>query len=583
MATGLVAVAYRPNPDAQEALRPGAGLAEARPLPVTYRSHLNRQGPSDMTKPPPHRSPDTPVSLEAGIHDGIAVTSDHLATNAAIAMLRRGGNAVDAAIAANAMLAVVRPDTCGPGGDLFALVHQPDTEEPGALNASGRAGSGSSAAQLRSAGHDVVPLHGPASVTVPGCVDGWEALLGRFGTLPMKDVLAPAVATAVDGFAASPELAMSLGTIAAMLRDQDSARDLYPGGAIPGAGDMLTRASLAATLSEVGNHGRSSFYEGTVGEAITAVTGGVITRGDLVENQAEWVTPLQMEVHGVDAWTIPPNSQGHLALTASWLAERLPLDGDLGSAAYHHALIEAYRAVAWERDLVTTDPGTAPLAPADLVSPARLDARLSRIRPDATTPWPSSRSVPGGTTYLCVRDSAGMGISLIQSNFHGIGSGVGAGATGVFLHNRGAGFTLEPGHRNELMAGRRPLHTLAPTLWTSEGSLRLLLGTRGGQYQPQLLVQIAAHRFAAGLPLDVALAAPRWIVDHWGPDESHVVTVEERMGDEVIAGLRQRGHTVVIADPWQRGWGPVAAIEVTSEKVTGAGDPRVSTSGAAAT
>ncbi len=185
--------------------------------------------------------------------------------------------------------------------------------------------------------------------------------------------------------------------------------------------------------------------------------------------------------------------------------------------------------------------------------------------------------------FLCVRDGSGMGISLIQSNFHGIGSGVGAGATGVLLHNRGAGFTLEPGHRNELAPGRRPLHTLSPALFTAGGSLRMLLGTRGGQYQPQLLLQVAAHRLGAGLPLEHAVAAPRWIVDEWGPDETHAVTVEDRMGEDVIAGLRERGHQVDVAGSWQRGWGPVAAIEVGDSAVMGAGDPRVSGSGAAAT
>ena len=182
--------------------------------------------------------------------------------------------------------------------------------------------------------------------------------------------------------------------------------------------------------------------------------------------------------------------------------------------------------------------------------------------------------------YLCVRDAAGMGISLIQSNFHGIGSGVGAGDTGVLLHNRGAGFTLEPGHRNELAPGRRPLHTLSPTLWTDDGLLRLLLGTRGGQYQPQLLMQVAAHRLAAGANLADSVATARWIVDHWGPDESPIVTVEERIGSSIVDDLRRWGHSVEVAGNWERGWGPVAAIETDDEKVIAAGDPRVSTSGA---
>ncbi len=534
------------------------------------------------TAHPPSRPADIPVTLTTNPASGVAVTTHDLATKTAVQVMRRGGNAVDAAVAANAILAVVRPDTCGPGGDLFALVHGPGMDTPAALNASGRAGSLTSAAQLRSAGYDEVPLRGGASVTVPGCVDGWEALLERFGSWSLRDVLEPAVAAA-SGFEVSPELAASLAVVADLVRGQASAEPLYPDGEVPKPGTRLTRPDLGATLTELGHSGRTGFYGGAVGEAITAATGGVITPADLAATQAEWVDPLGMRVYGLDVWTVPPNSQGHLTLTGSWLAEHLTFGGEPGSPEYTHALIEAYRAVAWERDLLTTDPTTMPLSPAELLSPDRLDARLSRIQSDRTVPWPSSRPVPGGTTYLCVRDGTGLGISLIQSNFHGIGAGVGADGTGVFLHNRGAGFTLEPGHRNELVPGRRPLHTLSPTLWTAAGELRLLLGTRGGQYQPQLLIQVAHHLLAAGMPLDAALTEPRWIVDHFGPDESHTVAVEDRMEQATIRGLIDRGHSVEVAYGWQRGWGPVAAIEVEPEAVTGAGDPRVTTSGAGIT
>ena len=184
--------------------------------------------------------------------------------------------------------------------------------------------------------------------------------------------------------------------------------------------------------------------------------------------------------------------------------------------------------------------------------------------------------------YLCTRDASGLAVSLIQSNFHGIGSGLAAGPTGVFLHNRGAGFSLRAGHPNELMPGRRPLHTLSPTLWTSEGRLRLVLGTRGGQYQPQLLLQLAAHHLLAGLDLDSAMAVPRWTVDHWGPGEEHLVTAEEAAGPRIIEGLRERGHRVEPIHGWQPGWGPAAAISETGAGVQAAADPRVSTSAAAA-
>ncbi len=529
---------------------------------------------------PPDRHPAAPLVATGSLTTAAAVTTHHLATDAAVDTMRRGGNAVDAAVAANAVLAVVRPDTCGLGGDLFALVHGPGEQRPMALNASGRAGSGVSAAALREAGHNAIPLRSAASVTVPGCVDGWTALLQRHGSQPLEAVLEPALDLAAHGFEVSVELADSLARIEPMIADRPSAAALYPGGAPPPAGAVITRPDLARTLEDLASGGRDAFFAGAPGLGITAATDGAITADDLAVDQASWVEPLGLGLYGLEAWTVPPNSQGHLFLTSSWLAERVATPADFSDPGYHHALIEAYRAVAWERDLLTTDPATMPLDVDDLVSAARLDSRLSRIRPDSTASWPSSRPAPGGTMYLCVRDPSGLGISLIQSNFHGIGSGLDAGATGVFLHNRGAGFTLEPGHRNELMPGRRPLHTLSPTLWTQDASLRMLLGTRGGQYQPQFLLQLASHRFAAGLPLVEAMAAPRWTVDHWGPDEQHTVSVESRYAEHIVAGLRQRGHTVTAGGAWEQGWGPVAVIEIDDSSITASGDPRVSTSGA---
>ncbi len=534
-----------------------------------------------MPNGPPPRRPDIPLHLIGGRGNGMAVTTHDLATEAAAAVLRAGGNAVDAAVTANAVLGVVRPDTCGPGGDLFALVHAPGDAAPAALNASGRAGSNASAQALRDAGHDSISMRSAESITVPGCVDGWEALLDRFGSWTLATTLEPAIAAAADGFDVSPELADSLIRIAGFVQGQPSAEALYPDGAPARAGRRITRPDIAATLRDLADGGRDAFYCGDVGAAITEVTNGTIVAEDLTRRQIEWVDPIGTTVFGLHGWTIPPNSQGYLTLAAAWLAERIEGSFDAADPASHHALIESYRAVAWERDLLATDPDTAPLDAAELLTAERLDSRLARIRPDATTSWPSSRPAPGGTMYLCVRDSAGLGISLIQSNFHGIGTGIGAGATGVFLHARGAGFTLEPSHRNELVPGRRPLHTLSPTLWTSEGELRLLLGTRGGQYQPQLLLQVAAHHLGAGIDLPAAMALPRWIVDHWGPDQIHRVRAEDRLGHDVIAGLRERGHAVEATGSWQRGWGPVAAIAVENDTVEGAGDPRVSTSGAA--
>jgi gamma-glutamyltranspeptidase/glutathione hydrolase len=508
----------------------------------------------------------------------IAVTPHQLASNAAFTIMSRGGSAVDGAIAANAVLAVVLPTTCGPGGDLFALVHVPGTEVPVALNASGRSGSGADAESLRSVKFDDVPLQGPLSITIPGCIDGWEALLGRFGRFGFEKALKPAITLADEGFPVSPELAAGLARIRDLVADQPAARRLYPDGAAPKPGTTLRRPDLAGTLRTIAIGGRKAFYEGKVGTAITAATQGGITSEDLTANQASWVDPIGIHVFGRDAWTVPPNSQGYLTLAAAWLFEQMDVRADPVDPAYHHALIEAYRAVAWERDDLVADPATAPLEPELLLDPSRLVDRLERFSPDTAAHWPGPTSAPGGTAYLCFRDADGMSVSLIQSNFHGIGSGIGAGDTGVFLHNRGAGFSLRPGHPNELLPGKRPLHTLSPTLWTRNGEFAALLGTRGGNQQPQILLQMAAHMFAAGMSPAAAQGVPRWTIPAFGPDTDSRISVEGAFPTDVRFGLARRGHDVTVMESEAMpGWGPVSAIVAGEDGDHAAADPRVST------
>lgn len=508
----------------------------------------------------------------------VAVTPHYLASEVAVDIMGRGGSAVDAAIAANAVLGVVLPDTCGIGGDLFALVHSPGDSQPAALNASGRAGSNVSAETLRAAGHVAMPLRHPWTVTVPGCVDGWEALASRFGVIPLADLIEPAVQIAVAGFPASVEFAGSLGRIAGLIGDQPSANPLYPGGTPPGAGDRLTRPLLAETLLGIAAKGRSALYDGPVGEAISDATGGAITSEDMQRTQAEWVQPISVDTFGRTGWTIPPNSQGYLALAATWIFEMLGSSTDLANTDFHHAAIEAYRSVAWERNDVVADPDHAPLPPDLLVSPDRLRRQLETIDMSLAGTWPRPAPAPGGTAFLCTMDASGMAVSFIQSNFHGIGSGLSAGDTGVFLQNRGAGFSLTSGHPNELRGGRRPLHTLAPTLWTRNGATDLVLGTRGGSYQPQILLQILAGLFHGRVTPEESQSAPRWIVPSFGPNDRSTVVVEHAMANDVVAGLGERGHLVERStEATMPGWGPVSLI--TSDGV-GHADPRVTSAAA---
>ncbi len=535
----------------------------------------------DGDAPPPNGTANLRDTGTVDADHAIAVSPHHLASAAGAEIMAAGGSAVDGAIAINAVLSVVLPDTCGPGGDLFALIHLPGRSTPEALNASGRAGSRSRAVDLRDAGHLEVPLRSPWSITVPGCVDGWEALHERHGRLPLAEVLDPAIALARDGFVTSSELSSALHRIRPLIGTQASAAPLYPGGTAPEPGATIARPQLAQTLESIAAAGREAFYGGPPGDGITAATEGMITPADLEVRQAEWIDPLGMDLFGMTGWTIPPNSQGYLTLAAAYLYAGLAPPVDVTGATVHLA-IEAYRAVAWERDDLVSDPSTSPQRPRALVDRSRLDERVEQINPDAAGVWPEPRAVPGGTAYMCARDRDGMGVSLIQSNFHGIGSGRSAGATGVFLHNRGAGFTVEAGHPNELLPGRRPLHTLSPTLWTDGPNLRALLGTRGGQYQPQLLLQVAANLWWHGMDPAAAQAAPRWIADGWGPGDSSRIQVEDRMPLHVRDGLEARGHLVHRAAESEAGWGPVSLIVESGNELRGLADPRVSTAAAVA-
>ncbi|MDH3729734.1 MAG: gamma-glutamyltransferase [Acidimicrobiia bacterium] len=504
---------------------------------------------------------------------GMAAAPHHLAAEAALHVMAQGGNSVDGAIAANAVLGVVLPETCGPGGDLFALVHRPGDSVPACLNSSGRAGSGASAQELRDQGHDAIPFQGPWSVTVPGCVDGWEALSERFGSVPLGQTLRRAIELCA-GFPASSELAAALGRAQGWLEDTPSANELYPGGAPPAPGDILSRPLLETTLHAIANGGRGSFFE-LVGPAITAATGGRITREDYSRVQSDWIDPIGTEVFGRTAWTVPPNSQGYLTLAAAAIFERLEVPADHTDPRFQHGLIEAYRAVSWERNDVVTDAIRAPSV--DLLDRQRLDDRAAAVDLGTIARWPDSPDARSGTAYLCVIDANGMGVSLIQSNYTGIGSGLSAGNTGVFLHSRGAGFNLRDGHPNELAPGNRPLHTLAPTMWTRSEQLDTLLGTRGGHVQPQLLLQVAANRMVAGLSATDAQAAPRWTLDELAG------TPPVRVEPGFPEGLAEYGHSVEVTPGPMEGWGPVSLIEVDTDGTrTGAADPRVSTAAAVA-
>ncbi|HSM43864.1 MAG TPA: gamma-glutamyltransferase, partial [Acidimicrobiia bacterium] len=334
------------------------------------------------------------------------------------------------------------------------------------------------------------------------------------------------------------------------------------------------------TLEKVASGGREAFYGGTAGEDISAAVDGIIALEDMAVSQAEWVDPISTNVSGFTAWTIPPNSQGYLGPATLAVFEMLDPPNDPGDPLWWHLLIEAYRCLAWERDDLVSDPGTVAL-PADLLlDPERLERAAATVDPDRTGVWPQSIAAPPSTAYLCAADSAGMAVSVIQSNYRGTGSPFGAARSGFLLQDRGMGFTLTPGHPNELAPGKRPLHTLAPTLWTEGDQPRWTIGTRGGAVQPQLIAQLAGRAIVGGADLDGAQRAPRWTTSDFGPGAGSSVSLEPGVPEVVTKGLEERGHSLNVLDGRQPGWGPMSIIELDGAERRAAPDPRVDTTAA---
>ena len=488
----------------------------------------------------------------------VAATADQAATQAAMEVFTHGGNAVDAAIGANAAIAVTGPHMCGLGGDLLALVRTRDGAIHG-LNASGRAGSGADAEALRADGHRVMPMrHDIRTATVPGCVDGWAALHDRFGSLDLATVLAPAVRLAASGFPASPLLVRSLG----MLDDAATERfvELVEQATHPGA--RVRRPGVALTLQAIGAGGREAFYGGAFGEGLIALGGGWFSEADLVARHADWVEPLQAHAFGVDLHTMGPNSQGYLLLGAARLADAVGLPTDPDDAAWAHLLVEAASTAGFDRpDVLHHEADGAALLDAIHARAHLLDLERAGRRPVAAT--------AGDTTYLCTADATGLAVSLIQSNASGFGTWLVEPITGINVHNRGLGFSLQPGHPAEVAPGRRPPHTLCPALATRDGALAAVFGTMGGDAQPQILLQVAARLFAGGSGVADAIAAARWVLqgagtgfDTWTSGGPPAVAVEEQAPDAWRRGLAARGHVVADAPAFDSGFGHAHAIVV---------------------
>lgn len=507
---------------------------------------------------------------------GMVCSVDRLASAAGVALLREGGSAADAAIATSAVLAVTTQHMCGLGGDLFALI-QHGTGPPAALTAVGRAGSGAAAGAMRADGLRTVPLFGDVrSATVPGCVDGWLALHERFGRLPLAQVLAPARRYAAAGFPVSPLLAAAA---ARLDPDLAGAEDFQPPGGLH-AGDRVRRPLLPAVLDGIVRQGRDGFYGGAFGSGLLALGDGLFSPGDLSHPLAQWTSPLGVDVWGRTIWTVPPPSQGYLILAGARIADGLDLPEDPDDPSWAHLLSESARWAGHDRDAVLFDGADGQA----LLTDDRLDPRRAAIDPMRRTAPPVPPAA-GGTIHLCVVDDEGMGVSLIQSNAAGWGCHLVVPGTGIFLQNRGIGFSLLPGHPAELGPGRRPPHTLSPALVTGDDGLVAVLGTMGGDIQPQVVLQLLARLLHSGQPPGRAVAAPRWFLGDggfttWSGPGPQVTTLESTAPAAWDAGLTQRGHRVVRV-PTGSSFGHAHAIVLGPDgMLAGASDPRAISGGA---
>jgi gamma-glutamyltranspeptidase/glutathione hydrolase len=365
-----------------------------------------------------------------------------------------------------------------------------------------------------------------------------------------------------------------------MYATHPAVREFYPGGAPVTRGSVVVRSALAATLRAIATEGRDAFYRGIPAEDMVAELGGTMTAEDLASPHAEWIDPISCQVAGLSAWTIPPNSVGYLGPATLAVFEMLDPPADPEQPDWWHLLIESFRSVAWERDDIVSDPGHAPLPAHLLLDRARLGRAAASIERTSTGTWPSGVGRTAGTAFMCVVDGDGLAVSMIQSNYHGTGSAFGAPRSGFLLHNRGAGFTLTPGHPNELQPGKRPLHTLSPTLWTSEEATRWVIGTRGGSVQPQLVAQLAARAVLAGQDLATTQSAPRWTILEFGPFAPPRLRVEPGVPESTLIELRRRGHEIALVGEMQPGWGPASIIRVDGPVLETARDPRVDTTSA---
>jgi gamma-glutamyltranspeptidase/glutathione hydrolase len=490
---------------------------------------------------------------------------------------------MDAAVAMAAVLTVVRPHMCGLGGDAFALHFEAATGQVRALNGSGRAGS---LATLESFASGVRREPESVHVTVPGVVRAYADAHARFGSIPFPDLLSPAVIMAKEGFPVSEFLAREFqkGRSALPLGGETP---YFPGGRTPQPGSLLRNPALAETLEGIATLGPESFYQGRRAETLSSFLrerGGHLLPEDFASHESTWMDPLRASHFDLDFWVLSPNSQGLAFLQQMEMAVRAGIPSlTPGSAEYLHRLVEIKKLAFADRDRWVADPAFVDIPVDRLLDPEYLKGRLGLLRSDRAVQafppgfgaegpgLPSARRTGGDTVFLTAVDSEGNGVSWIQSIFSPFGSGLFEPTTGVLFHNRGASFSLNEGHPNQIAPGKRPFHTLSPLVATREGKLAFTLGTPGADGQTQTLLQVALNHIVFGLSPQDAIDAPRFR-SFSGLD----LAVESRFSVAAREGLKERGHEVRTLDPWAGAMGGAQMIRVDTESggLTAAADPR---------
>ena len=491
---------------------------------------------------------------------GMACTSQPLATQAALHILKSGGNAIDAAIAANAVLGLTEPTGNGIGGDLFAIIWDAKSKQLYGLNASGRSPYELSFDYFKEKGYKSIPALGPLPVSVPGCVDGWFEMHEMFGSMPMKDILSPAVEYAENGFPVTELIAHYWDVNSQLLKEYPGFKEVFlPGGKAPLKGEIFKNPYLAHTYRQISVKGRDVFYKGEIAQVIVEYVraqGGFLSMKDMEDHTSEWVEPISTNYRGYDIWELPPSGQGTAVLQMLNILENFDIGSmGFGSTEYMHLFIEAKKLAFEDRAKYYSDPAFNELPVKQLISKSYGKKRAALIKQEsAGLSYPAGELETGNTIYLTTADKEGNMVSLIQSNYRGMGSGMTPGKLGFILQDRGELFALEEGHMNVYEPHKRPFHTIIPAFITKDGKPFISFGLMGGAMQPQGHVQVICNLIDFGMNLQEAGDAPR--IQHTGSSQptgekmtdGGEVSLETGFAYETIRALMKKGHKIGYAD-----------------------------------